>query len=691
MKRILFALSMALAYPVGIQAQTPTTDLQALPSYEDFVGDADYYGAELSPTGRFVSGIRRLDEGLIFLIVDLNHDLDVKTINLGGFFPIWSEWVTDDRLLIKVRGFTDLKKRNKILSREEVFDPNYKGAVVPFERLVAIDRDGSKPLTLLSDRRDFKNSFFNANVVDFLRDDPDHILMAAQMSGDLDLFKVNVSSGEYERIALGTDNTFSWYVDRNGEPAFRFNTNRRRTTVYVYAREDRENGSIKWRKIRTIRLNQDNPQRDAATEFKPLYPGPTETTFYVAARPEGAKTTGIYLYNFEEDEFLETIKTDPEFDIENAFFSEDTGEYLGSYYFRDRITHAFTDTKLQANLDGIQVWFGENINVLPVDTSHDGDTWLIKSIGPTDPGTFHIFDVETAQIRAIGAAFINLGKKTFADAEVVRYAARDGMEISGYLTRPVGLPEGEIPPLIMMPHGGPEVRDYLSFDFNAQLLAAYGYQVFQPNFRGSSGYGEDFAKAGYRQWGKAMQTDVEDGLNHLVEAGLVDPSKVCIFGASYGGYVAQLALTQTPDIYRCAISKAGPSDLLGMLKYERQEEGRDSETYQYWIDQIGHPKDDEDDIRAISPINLVEQAKHPLLLVHGENDSVVPPDQSEEMDEAMRKAGKSVRFVMLTNSGHSYYGKGEEKRYYSEILSFLRENLPSSRNAPVAMESADGE
>ncbi|MAP94811.1 MAG: hypothetical protein CMK07_07665 [Ponticaulis sp.] len=682
MRQILMAVMLACSAFSVASAQTsePPPSLP-LPDMDDFLGSSNFYGPELSPTGRYIAGIRRDGEISVFMVVDMD-DPEAKPayMNLGGFFPQWTEWVTDDRMLVKVRGYTDLKKRNKVLSREEVYDDNYSGYVVPFERLIAMDRNGANSIALLSDKRDFQESFFNANVVDFLTNDPDHILMAAQLGSDLDLFKVNVTTGEYDRIALGTSRTFAWYVDKNGEPAFRFNTNRRGTTVYIYAREDRENGDIKWKKVRTIRLNKDNPQRDAATEFKPLFPGPTETTYYVAARPEDAKTTGIYLYDFEEDRFLETIKTDPNFDVENAFFNRETGEYLGVYYYRDRITHDFQNSRIQANLNGLQAYFGETISVLPASTSIDGNTWLIRTFGPKDPGTLHMFNLESAEVRPVASIFLSLKDKELAETQVINYSARDNLNITGYLTRPANLAEGENPPLVMLPHGGPEQRDVLTFDFDVQLLAAYGYQVFQPNFRGSSGYGEDFAKSGYRQWGKAMQTDLDDGYQALIDAGLVDAGNACIMGASYGGYAAQVALTHTPDLYRCVISIAGPSDLREMLDYERKEEGRDSEAYQYWVDQIGDPRKDKEAIEAISPINLVDQAIAPLLLIHGENDTVVPIDQSEEMTEAMEKAGKSVRFVELTESGHSYYGTGQEKRYYTEILNFLRLHLPSSRN-----------
>jgi len=667
----------------------PLAPLPVRPSIEDFLEDAQFIGPELSPSGQYLSGIRRVEDALIFMTIDLSQtEMKPNMVAMGDYLPVWTEWASDDRLLVKVRGFVDLTGRGGILSLDDMRKGKIKGIPFPFERLMAIDRDGSNAMPLLSDKRDFQRSYFNANVVDFLRDDPEHVLMAAELGNDLDLFKVNIITGDYERIALGTSRTYAWYVDRNGEPAFRFNTNRRRTVVYIYAREDRDNGKIKWRKVRTIRLDQNSEIRDKATEFKPLEAGPTATTYYVAARPDGAQTTGIYLYDFEKDEFLETIKADETYDVENALFNGKTGAYEGVFYYRDRLTLEFLDGKLQANLNGLQVYFGDNTNILPLGASNDGQTWLIKSIGPTDAGTLHIYHLDEARVESVASTFPKLYAKTLADTEIINYTARDGLQLTGYLTRPSGLRETANPPLIVMPHGGPEERDMLNFDFTVQILAAHGYQVFQPNFRGSSGYGLDFVERGYGQWGRAMQTDIEDGFAHLVADGKADADRACIMGASYGGYAAMAGVALTPDLYRCGISFAGVSDLNQMLRWERKEEGSDSEAYEYWVKQIGDPKRDEDAIREVSPATFASRVTAPLLLLHGEDDGIVDIEQSEIMDEAMRDAGKSVRFVRFEDTGHSYFGDDQEDRYYREVLAFLRLHLPSELNAPVPTQSA---
>ena len=173
-----------------------------------------------------------------------------------------------------------------------------------------------------------------------------------------------------------------------------------------------------------------------------------------------------------------------------------------------------------------------------------------------------------------------------------------------------------------------------------------------------------------------MQTDVEDGFDHLVAEGLAEADRACIFGYSYGGYAAMAAATLTPEKYQCVIAAAGVSDLLAFLRRERREEGSNSEAYQYWVAHIGHPGRDKETIKAVSPVEHAGNLLRPLLILHGKDDGVVDYEQAERMDKALRKAGKFFRLVTLENSSHSYMPEEDELTYYTEILAFLETHLP---------------
>jgi dipeptidyl aminopeptidase/acylaminoacyl peptidase len=207
-------------------------------------------------------------------------------------------------------------------------------------------------------------------------------------------------------------------------------------------------------------------------------------------------------------------------------------------------------------------------------------------------------------------------------------------------------------PLIVMPHGGPETYDSVSFDYLAQFFASRGYLVLQPNFRGSDGFGDGHRKAGHGEWGGKMQDDITDGVNLLVKYKWADPNKVCIIGGSYGGYAALAGGAYTPDLYKCVAAIAPVADLASMLAAEKREHGRNSWVYGYWSNLIGDRSKDRARIDAVSPVNAAANFKAPVLLIHGSEDDTVPFNQSVKMEEALKRAGKTVKLVKLKGEDH---------------------------------------
>ena len=192
----------------------------------------------------------------------------------------------------------------------------------------------------------------------------------------------------------------------------------------------------------------------------------------------------------------------------------------------------------------------------------------------------------------------------------------------------------------------------MDFDWWASFLASRGYAVLQPNFRGSTGYGANWEHAGRRQWGGLMQTDVEDGVAAIVRAGIADPERVCIVGASYGGYAALAGATLTPDRYKCAASVAGVADLNELLRQREAATGHESMSSDWLRSSIGDRDEDRERLRGVSPANLAERVRIPILLIHGTDDTVVPILQSRRMLDRLHDAGKNVRFVELRGDDH---------------------------------------
>ena len=659
------------------------------PSINAFLNQPLLFSAELSPSGQWLSMIRDESYAPHIILTDLDSENPAFSGQLLGENIIvnWVEWANEETLILSITLLTD--GQGNLVSLSKLSDSNLadmRRHIWPVTRLMLMDRKTKSMRRVFAGDRLLEKNLYLGSVVSFLPDDPEHFLMATRLRGDLDLFRINVRTGDHERVAIGAKNTGAWYVDSAGEPAFRVDFNRRGTRATFYGREDRDNGSIKWRKLKSVRIDRNgNDNVEQATEFRPIAPGPDIATYYVAARPSGANTTGIYLYNFETDTFVENLKSDDRFDIESALINWETGEYLGSYHYEDTLKIDYLDPVLQTHISRLDDQFEGQSNVVPLDSSRDGKRWLVETIGPLDGGTYLVYDTEKAELTPVGMRRPALKPETLSPVQVIHYTARDGLPLTGYYTRPVGLEAGAIPPLVVMPHGGPEMRDTLTFDGHAQLLASHGYAVFQPNFRGSSGYGLHFADAGRRQWGLAMQTDIEDGLKHLMSEGLARAGNACIYGYSYGGYAALAAATLTPDDYECVIAGSGPSDLSKMVRWIGREEGFKSENYEYWTAHIGHPSHHRDEMEAVSPALLASR----VLLIHGKEDVIVPVEQSEYMHKALKEAGKDVTYLELKNSGHSFRPVSERQTEMETVLAFLAQHL-TPPNAEVSTTGPAG-
>jgi dipeptidyl aminopeptidase/acylaminoacyl peptidase len=226
-----------------------------------------------------------------------------------------------------------------------------------------------------------------------------------------------------------------------------------------------------------------------------------------------------------------------------------------------------------------------------------------------------------------------------------------------------------------MPHGGPDARDQIGFDWMAQFFANRGYAVLQPNYRGSSGYGYGFTSAGLHQWGLKMEDDLTDGVKKLVADHIADPKRVCIVGASYGGYAALAGAALTPDVYACAVSFAGISDLPKFITEERSRYGKDSQIVSFWTTRIGSSYEDSDQLDATSPARHTDKIKCPVLLMHGEGDTTVEIAQSEMMEDAMKRAGKPVEFIRFPGEDHYLNLADTRIRFLKETEAFVKKYI----------------
>jgi dipeptidyl aminopeptidase/acylaminoacyl peptidase len=296
--------------------------------------------------------------------------------------------------------------------------------------------------------------------------------------------------------------------------------------------------------------------------------------------------------------------------------------------------------------------------------------------GKGDAGTYWLVDIAARSAIPMGRVNPDIPAADVGDVQRVDYKAADGLAMDGVLTLPPGREPKNLP-LVVLPHGGPIVPgDKVQFDWWAQAFASRGYAVFQPNYRGTLGRGEAFRKAAFGQFGRKMQTDISDGVDALAKQGLVDPKRACIVGGSYGGYAALAGVTVEQGRYRCAVSVAGIGDLAGFQIWVGEHQGTDMRATSFWRELMGASAGQ--DLKDISPQRLAARADAPILLIHGVDDTVVPIEQSQGMERALKSAGKPVDFVTMPGEDHWLSREATRQAMLNASVAFVQKYNPAN-------------
>ena len=386
----------------------------------------------------------------------------------------------------------------------------------------------------------------------------------------------------------------------------------------------------------------------------------------------------------------ELVEKDPENEVDfgGAFFHPETDELLATVYVGDRV-RVYPQTPegekfykaVKASLPDGEI----GINSMATDMSKV----LVSVSSDVDPGSVYLFDAATGKSTLQYRSRPELPSEHLAHMKPVTYTARDGMKIHGYLTLPKGVEPKNLP-TIMYIHGGPWARDFWGYEPYCQFLANRGYAVMQVNYRSSTGYGKQYTNAGNREWGiGAMQHDVTDAVNWLIEQGYADKDKVAIFGGSYGGYATLAGVTFTPDVYACGIPYVGPSNLLTLINsfpeyWKPFLEGS-------WYKKVGNPEVESDkaDLIARSPLFHCDQIKAPLLVVHGANDPRVKQHESDQIVTALRDKGKYVEYIVAPDEGHGFRAPNNRKALAVAMEKFLAKQLGGRVQEDVRPETQE--
>jgi dipeptidyl aminopeptidase/acylaminoacyl peptidase len=619
---------------------------------DTYLADYQLRAIALSPDGEKLAMIHRLSDNP--KRVPAVFGLSVLDVD-NGFQPILSMREEDNRQIADVRWYDSerLLLTTATLSRSA-------GVQSAYTRIVAIDADGRNAVNLLGENDETQDEFDLSNVVSVVPGDADHLLMYVRSSTPY-IYRVNVRTGAGEKLIRGNKRTVWWGVSARGDVRLRMDylPSRRQLSVYRYDLSKKE-----WLRISRFRLHE---TRENALQTAGLL---HDDEILLLDRKEDDDFIALYRYDPGENALGERVFGVDGYDLFSATYDQFTGHLVGVSFIDDRQRFVYFDSAIQAIQETLEQRFSNGV-VQIGSVSFDRNRVLFYTSSPWNPGTFYLYDRREDRITSIAAFNPALAKDPRTTVEVIRYVASDGAELVGYLTFGNGVEPRESP-LVVYPHGGPHWRDWLRFDVFAQYWASKGYLVFQPNFRGSIGYGRKFLESGYGEYGGRMIDDIAAGVRSLIKAGYADAERVCAAGISYGGYAALMLAAKT-ELLTCAVSINGPTDIAQQVKFDRRGfRGEEKKLFrEMQIEVIGDFEANRELLKSISPIAQASTISSPVLLIHAEDDAVVDFAHSKRMNRELRRAGLESRLVEIEEGGHGLASRDALRAALEQSAEFL--------------------
>lgn len=498
-----------------------------------------------------------------------------------------------------------------------------------------------------------------AGVVDALIDDPDHILVSHNKRDKrvFDVYRVHVRSGAETLVAQNPGNIVGWVTDHAGRVRIGHVTDGVNNTLVYRASE-----SEPFKPIVTT---------DFRTSVSPQF-FDFDNRQLLAVSNRGRDKSALVRIDPARPDAESVVFEHPQVDLDGASYSRKRKRMTlaafnvdkpGRHYFDETTRTLFQ--RIESRLPGYQITLQS--------ATLDEDKFIVAATSDRTAGARYLYDAAADSLTKLGEISPWLPEQQMAPMQPIRYTARDGLEIPGYLTLPVGRPAKNLP-CVVNPHGGPWSRDGWGFNPEVQFLANRGYCVLQMNFRGSTGFGRKFWEASFKQWGLAMQDDITDGVRWLVSRGIADPKRIGIYGASYGGYATLSGVTQTPDLYAAAVNYVGVSNLFTFM----------NTIPPYWepfkkqmFEMVGNPDDakDRERMTLTSPALNAQKIRTPLLVAQGARDPRVNKAESDQIVQALRQRGVDVQYIVKDNEGHGFANEENRFEFYAAMESFLARHL----------------
>jgi dipeptidyl aminopeptidase/acylaminoacyl peptidase len=627
----------------------------------DFYKRPPMTGFQLSPNGKYLAAVVPIGQRRNVAVIDLETRkawpvTSITKQDIGGFV-----WASDDRLLF----FLD----NEGNESRGIF---------------AVDRDGKNPKMLIeppeSQIRAGRFEVLGADIVSLMENDPERVLISVSRVQDegivQDIETLNIYTGKRLRKIKNPGKITSWIADRNGE-------------VIGAVRVDGVETSFLFRDGESKEFEEWSRSRTGQPSWSPAYISQSREKWYVSSRLDAAGNArdkaAIFRFDPKTRKIGELVYEHPDVDVGGVLGSRVADDMIGVSYSADKPQQVIFDPKLKALQATLKARFPDQ-QVFLSSASRDEQKMIFAVTASTNPGRFFLFDRGKNAFEELASVLPWLKESQLSPMKPLKIAARDGLMLPSYLTIP-RQSSGKNLPLVLMPHGGPRARDSYGFDPMVQIMANRGYAVLQVNFRGSVGYGLAFDKAGWREWGGAMQQDLIDALKWTIAEGIADPQRICIFGASYGGYATMMGLVQNPELFKCGINYVGVTDLPLLLRTIPRAWEPLREDIKL---QIGEGKSDLAELEARSPTRFADRIKAPVLMAYGARDPRVVLEHARMMERELKKNSVPYELIVKKDEGHGYAKFDNQVEFGEKVVAFLDKHIGAGAagSAPAAATTA---
>jgi len=639
---------------------------QAQVKLDDFLRSNAFQNLKISPDGQYFAATVPLEDRTALAIMRRSDNKMTasfamgKNTHVGDFY-----WVSDNRVLLDINqkfGTVD-----QPYSTGELYAINADSG--RSEIMVGYRVDAGGLGSHIAAKKGYEQAF--AELADLLPKDGKNVLVSiTPFSRELVVStadKMDINTGRRITVARSPVARTTFGADNQGEVRFASGAGNDNANKLYY----RDGQGAEWKLINDEGLSH---HAESAIGFS----ADDKIAYLQVENPQGPDS--IVAWDIAADT-RKVVLRDTVADPGRIIYRLGTHVPVGALVQSDRARTVFFD---EAGPDAhqyrsLEAAFGGEA-VLITSGTRDGREVLLQVWSDTDPGQFFLFDTQARRAAHVLTTRDWVDPKAAAQVTGVTLKARDGLPLHGFLTRPRGS-EGKALPMVVLPHGGPfGVHDNWGYDTQTQLLAAAGYAVLQVNFRGSSNYGRAFHQAGAQQWGGTMQDDLTDATRWAIAQGYADAKRICLYGASYGGYAALMGVAKEQGLYQCAAGYVGVYDLPMMFSRGDIRDTRYGKTFLYeWL---GEPAK----LAATSPVNLADRIKVPVFLAAGGEDERAPIEHSKKMAAALQKAGVQVQTLYVDTEAHGFYTLEHRRQFYSQLLAFLSKSIGGQTAATAAAQ-----